>query len=118
MMKREQPQQNIGGDVVGEIANHLRMRKIEMLTIGDGAYLWSEQRVQIDRKKVAFHNLYMGGFGVAHPELHGEHAVNLNRNELVGSRHQVVGQDASSWTDLQNNSRADVPQRLNDAGSC
>jgi len=86
----EQAQQNVGCDVVGEVADHDRRIRSIIQSRSKAAGLGAKDGVEFDFQDVAFNDLDIGAGGEFQAQLGREYAIKLDGDDFVIMREEEV----------------------------
>ena len=108
----EEPQQNFGGDVVRQIADHLRRLGLELDARPPQPRLGTKQRIEIDRENVGLDHFDVRKHAKAQPKLRRQHAVDLNRDQAARPLGQRRSQNPAPGADFEHRLLRRIAQRV------
>ncbi len=111
----QQPQQNVGRDVIRQIADHARRLGLKANPRVQHAGLQPEHCIQFDRQDIAFDDFNIGLHVEFHPQLRRQDAVQFHRNQPPRPSCQQVGERAAARPNLQHRRLRNISQRLHNA---
>ncbi len=113
----QQPQQNVGGDVVRQVADDAGWFGREIQARAQAARLGTEDRIQFDLQDIAFDDFDLGLHGELHAELGRKDTVQFHRDQPPRLPRQHIGDGAAAGADLQHGGLGNIAQRLDNAQS-
>src|SRR6201999_656991 len=93
LMTAEQLQENVGGDVVGNIANDARgFHGAPGSAVGEKSRLVSKKRRNLDTEEIAFDDFEVGQTAIFEAHLCGEDVIELDGDEASSTIQEDFGQ--------------------------
>ncbi len=117
-MELQNPQHDIGGDVVRQIADHVHGFGLGGTKIVQWTGSAADHGREFSGDKVGFEDLHVGFGRIAHAQLRRQHAIEFDSDDASRPWNQQVGENAAARTDLDDGAVGDVAQRFDDAPRC